>query len=198
MASRINPFDIFRCYHKYDVIDFAAERNSERDVNPAKLRGVIETFSDPRYRLGLADVEPDFLGRSNTTAAGVIVVLNKSKPPARQGKIVLSNASRRFRKGRPKNYIPDDAVRPLAAAFLAAEPVEGEVATITKEQAERADYNLSPSRWAGGSGRAEFRDIATLMSELIQLDREAQSAGEALSTLLLPLYRGRSSAAAAS
>ena len=47
-----------------DVVDFAAERNGERDVNPAKLRLVVETFSDPRYRLGLADVQPDFLGRA--------------------------------------------------------------------------------------------------------------------------------------
>lgn len=47
-----------------DVVDFAAERNGERDINPAKLNGVVETFSDPRYRLGLADVQPDFLGRA--------------------------------------------------------------------------------------------------------------------------------------
>ena len=45
-----------------DVEDFAAERNGERDINPAKLRAVVETFSDPRYRLGLNDVAPDFLG----------------------------------------------------------------------------------------------------------------------------------------
>src|SRR5690606_1294335 len=47
-----------------DVEDFAAERNGEREINPAKLRGVVEAFSDPRYRLGLADVQPDFLGRA--------------------------------------------------------------------------------------------------------------------------------------
>ncbi|QYJ04178.1 N-6 DNA methylase [Nocardioides panacisoli] len=47
-----------------DVVDFAAERNGERDINPGKLNGVVETFSDPRYRLGLADVQPDFLGRA--------------------------------------------------------------------------------------------------------------------------------------
>ena len=47
-----------------DLVDFAAERNGERDVNPAKLAAVVETFSDPRYRLGLADVQPDFLGRA--------------------------------------------------------------------------------------------------------------------------------------
>ncbi|MYE68060.1 MAG: N-6 DNA methylase, partial [Acidimicrobiia bacterium] len=47
-----------------DLVDFASERNGERDLNPAKLSDVVETFSDSRYRLGLADVQPDFLGRA--------------------------------------------------------------------------------------------------------------------------------------
>ena len=47
-----------------DLVDFAAERNGERDINPARLSAVVETFSDPRYRLGLANVQPDFLGRA--------------------------------------------------------------------------------------------------------------------------------------
>ena len=53
----------------------------------------------------------------NTSAAGLIVVLSKRKPAARKDKIVLLNASRRVRKGRPKNYIPEEDIRPLAAAF---------------------------------------------------------------------------------
>ena len=47
-----------------DLVDFASERNGERDISPARLAAVVETFSDPRYRLGLADVQPDFLGRA--------------------------------------------------------------------------------------------------------------------------------------
>ena len=47
-----------------DQVDFATERNGERDINPAKLARVVEDFSDPHYRLGLADVQPDFLGRA--------------------------------------------------------------------------------------------------------------------------------------
>ncbi len=83
----------------------------------------------------------------NTSAAGVIVVLSKRKPAARKGRIVLLNASRRIRKGRPKNFIPEEEVRPLAEAFAKGDPVEGEIAIITREQAEGADFNLSPSRW---------------------------------------------------
>src|SRR5690348_1976508 len=46
-----------------DIVDYNETRNGEREISDAALRGAIETFSDPRYRLGLHDVEPDFLGR---------------------------------------------------------------------------------------------------------------------------------------
>lgn len=47
-----------------DIVDFNEQRNGEREISDSALKRVIETFSDPRYRLGLADVEPDFLGRA--------------------------------------------------------------------------------------------------------------------------------------
>lgn len=46
-----------------DIVDYNETRNGEREISDSALKGVIETFSDPRYRLGLSDVEPDFLGR---------------------------------------------------------------------------------------------------------------------------------------
>ena len=46
-----------------DIVDYNETRNGEREISDSALKGIIETFSDPRYRLGLADVEPDFLGR---------------------------------------------------------------------------------------------------------------------------------------
>ena len=98
----------------------------------------------------------------NTNAAGIIVVLSKRKPENRKDGIVLVNASRRVGKGRPKNYIPEDDIRPIAAAFLKGEPVEGEVAVITREQAAEADYNLSPSRWVGQADTVDQRPILDL------------------------------------
>ncbi len=46
-----------------DIVDFNETRNGEREISDSALKGIIETFSDARYRLGLHDVEPDFLGR---------------------------------------------------------------------------------------------------------------------------------------
>lgn len=45
-----------------DIVDFNETRNGEREISDSALKGIIETFSDARYRLGLHDVKPDFLG----------------------------------------------------------------------------------------------------------------------------------------
>ena len=120
----------------------------------------------------------------NTSAAGVIVVLSRRKPAARKGKIVLLNAGKRVGKGRPKNFIPEEDIRLLAAAFVKGEAVEGEVAVITREQAEESDYNLSPSRWVGQAASAEFGSVSALLNELMALDDEAHQLSASLSNLL--------------
>jgi type I restriction enzyme M protein len=123
----------------------------------------------------------------NTTAAGVIVVLTKRKPAARKGKLFLLNASRHFRKGRPKNYLPEEDIRALAATYLKGEAVEGELAIITTQQAKEADYNLSPSRWVGQADDAAHRDLPQLIGELSRLSHEAEEIDRALFGLLKPL-----------
>ena len=120
----------------------------------------------------------------NTSAAGVIVVLSNRKPAARQGRIVLLNAGRRVRKGRPKNYIPEDDLPKLAAAFLKAEPVEGEIAIITTEQAKEADYNLSPSRWVEQHVGLELRPVEDILADYRRLDAEARRTEASLVAML--------------
>ena len=123
----------------------------------------------------------------NTSAAGVIIVLSKRKPEARKDKIVLLNASRRMRKGRPKNYIPEEDIRPLAEAFTKGESVEGEVAVIAREQAEEADYNLSPSRWVAQPDAVVQRPITEIIAEMRRLDEEAREIDAQLADMLARL-----------
>ena len=123
----------------------------------------------------------------NTSAAGIIVVLSKRKPEARRGKVVLVNAGRRVGKGRPKNYIPEEDIRPIAAALLKGEPVEGEVAVITREQVAEADYNLSPSRWVGQAKETQLRSITSIMDELRDLNNQDVEISNHLMGMLAPL-----------
>ena len=120
----------------------------------------------------------------NTSAAGIIIVLSKRKPEARKSKIVLINASRRVGKGRPKNYIPEEDIRPVAAAFLKGEPIEGEVAVITREQAAEADYNLSPSRWVGQVADSGTASVSDLIAELRKLSAAIQESDQQLFSTL--------------
>ena len=123
----------------------------------------------------------------NTSAAGIIVVLSKRKLEARKGKIVLLNASRRVGKGRPKNYIPEEDIRPLAAAFLKGEPVDGEIAVITREQAQEADYNLSPTRWVGQAADCGEADIQEVIGRFEAIIAEEAAVSAELQTVLTRL-----------
>ena len=142
------------------VLDTGAVTRGSGSKNEDRERNIRRWFVERDLIDGVV-LLPDNLFY-NTSAAGIIVVLSKRKPEARKGKIVLVNASRRVGKGRPKNYIPEEDIRPIAAAFLKGELVEGEVAVITREQAASADYNLSPSRWVGqaaGGDEGDLHDI---------------------------------------
>jgi len=99
------------------VLDTGAVTRGSGSKSEDKERNIRKWFVDRDLIDGVI-LLPDNLFY-NTTAAGVIVVLSKRKPAARKGKIVLLNASRRVQKGRPKNFIPEDAIRSLAAASSA-------------------------------------------------------------------------------
>ena len=155
------------------VLDTGAVTRGSGSKNEDKERNIRKWFVD----LDLVDgviLLPDNLFY-NTTAAGIVVVLNKRKPPARQGRIVLLNASKRFSKGKPKNYLPEADIRPLAAMYLKGEAVAGELAVITRERVVEADYNLSPSRWVGQTDNTTHRTIKVILSDLRRL---SQSAGQ--------------------
>ena len=159
------------------VLDTGAVTRGSGSKNEDKERNIRKWFVDRDLIDGVILLPENLF--YNTTAAGVIVVLSKRKPAARKGKIALLNASRRFKKGRPKNYLPEEDIRPLAAMYLKGEPVEGEVAVITTEQAREADYNLSPSRWVNGSSGAESADLGALLRRFeALLDAEKKLEGD--------------------
>lgn len=172
------------------VLDTGAVTRGSGSKNEDKERAIRKWFVDRDLIDGVI-LLPDNLFY-NTGAPGVVVVLSKKKLAARKGKIVLINASKRVRKGRPKNYIPEEDIRPLAALFLKGEAVDGELAVITTAQAEQADYNLSPSRWVGQSSSVEVGSIRELVRELANLDSEAHRLSEKISTMLAGISDERS------
>jgi type I restriction enzyme M protein len=126
----------------------------------------------------------------NTTAAGIIIVLNRNKPKNRQRKVILINASTEFQKGRPKNFIPDDSIKKIAAAFLAGKDVERFVKVVSLDEITKNDYSLSPSRYVETAKPNEHKDVQILLDELAKLDPEAKKLDEELNAIFTGLgYR---------
>lgn len=164
------------------VLDTGAVTRGSGSKNEDKERNIRKWFVDQDLIDGVILLPENLF--YNTTAAGVIVVLNKRKSSARKNKIVLLNASRHFLKGKPKNYLPEEDIRSLATKYLKGEPVDGELAVITTLQAEETDYNLSPSRWVGQSSSAEFGSVSVLVKKLASLDLETHRLSTTISKLL--------------
>jgi type I restriction enzyme M protein len=166
------------------VLDTGAVTRGSSSKNEDKERNVRKWFVDHDLIDGVILLPENLF--YNTTGAGVIVLLNKRKSASRKGKIVLLDASQRFRKGRPKNYLPDEDLSYLASVYLRGDPVDGELTIISIQQAQSlaSDYNLSPSRWVETTDDREHISIQELLTELRRLDGEGAEIDTSLYELL--------------
>jgi type I restriction enzyme M protein len=156
------------------VLDTGAVTRGSGSQNEDKERNIRKWFVDNDLIDGVILLPENLF--YNTNAAGVVLILSKRKAASRRGQIVLLNASQRFIKGKPKNYLPEKDIRLLASLYSKGEAVAGEVAVITNEQAREADYNLSPSRWAAKAGASNSGDLSHVLSQLESaLAAEAQA-----------------------
>ena len=153
------------------VLDTGAVTRGSGSQGEDKEKRVRQWFVEQDWIEGVI-LLPDNLFY-NTPAAGLIVVLNKAKPKARKGRIVLVNASQEFKKGRPKNYLPDDGIRKIADAFIKGEDVARLVKVVTTAEARANDFNLSPSRYVDTSVKEAYRPIPEVLEELDRLEKDA-------------------------
>lgn len=164
------------------VLDTGAVTRGSGSKNEDKERNIRKWFVEQDLIEGVILLPENLF--YNTTAAGVIVVLNKRKPKARQGKVTLVNASMRVRKGRPKNYLADHVPKLVADMFNRGDAVEGEVAVITCEEAKEADYNLSPSRWIATSAPDDVGDVPKLIRTLRALSSTLSDVDDSVFSML--------------
>jgi type I restriction enzyme M protein len=123
----------------------------------------------------------------NTTAPGIILVLDKAKTKERRGKLFLLNASGEGAKGDPKNYLSDEAILRIASTFTTWKEVDKYSRVVTREEIGKNDFNVSPSRYIQTSGSEEYRPIAEIAEELRELDAEAQVTSARLNEILATL-----------
>lgn len=118
----------------------------------------------------------------NTTAPGVIIVINKAK--RKPNEILLINISNLFEKGRPKNYLPESTIQKTYEIYKNWKEEEGISKIITKEEAQRNDYNLSPSRYVAQNNQEEVLPLEEAIVELEEAEEERKEADKRLWEML--------------
>ena len=172
------------------VLDTGAVTRGSGSKNEDRERNIRKWFVEQDMVDGVILLPENLF--YNTTAAGTIIVLRKQKSKDRRGKITLVNASKEFRKGQPKNFIPQEGIRKIADAYNAGQDVEGLSKVVSAEEASKNDFNLSPSRYIadGGSG-TRAKDLATLLLELESLGKEQAQIDREFGLIFEKLNPGR-------
>jgi len=126
----------------------------------------------------------------NTTAPGIIMVLNKDKK--HPGEILLVNASQLFVKGRPKNEFTQDHVEKIVTLYNEWEAEEEVSKIVGLEEVTKNDYNLSPSRYVSTNDDEPVLPLEEAVVLMEEAEEERAESDEALKNVLaqLGLVRG--------
>jgi type I restriction enzyme M protein len=167
------------------VLDTGAASRGSGNANTNKEKDVRKWFVEQDLIEGVIYLPENLF--YNTTAPGIILVLNRAKLRERKEKIFLLNASREFTKGDPKNYIPEDAIRRIADTFGTWKEVEKYSRIVRREEIAKNDFNISPSRYIHTGEADEYRSIAEIVEELNALEEEAAETNTFLKKILQSL-----------
>jgi len=123
----------------------------------------------------------------NTTAPGVILLLQKGKPDDRKGKMLLMNASLHYRKERPKNVLTQAAIQTIAEVFRNWETREKVSRVVTIEEVRATDYNISPSQFVEVGERLTHRPLSEILADMEVARAEREEADARLAAVLARL-----------
>ena len=123
----------------------------------------------------------------NTTAPGIILLLNRSKPTERKAQILLINLSKYFINEKPKNVLTDEGIDVATEVYQAWESREKLSTVITLEDAQKTDYNLSPSQFVDVGDKVEHRPVSEILADLTEARTAREKADKTLEDVLIRL-----------
>ena len=123
----------------------------------------------------------------NTSAPGIILLLNRDKPKERKAQILLINLSKYFVSEKPKNVLTDEGIKVAAEVYGAWESREQLSRVITLEDAQKTDYNLSPSQFVDVGDKVEHRPVSEILADLTEARIAREKADKTLKDVLADL-----------
>ena len=162
----------------------------------AVTRGSGITSSNKERKIRKALVENDLIEGVillpdnmfyNTSAPGIILLLNRNKSVERKGQILLVNASAYFLKQKPKNALTDEGIALVAKVCSKWETQEKLSKVITVGEARAVDYSLSPAQFVDINDKTKHRSLTEILTDLYGARAERERADAELAEVLTKL-----------
>ena len=167
------------------VLDTGAASRGSGGTNRSKEKDVRRWFVEQDLIDGVIYLPENLF--YNTSAPGIIIVLNRAKPKERKDRLFLINASHDFVKGDPKNHIPDEAIIRISNTFNGWRELEGYSKIVSRAEIEKSHFNISPDYYIADGTNAQHRPIATIIDELRVAETESAEASRVVHDLLAHL-----------
>lgn len=107
-----------------------------------------------------------------------ILIVRKTKPAARKGKVLFVNGVEQFVEGKAQNRLSDANVATLAAAYHGFADIDRLARVVPMAEIAANDHNLNISRYVHVTEDEEDLDVAEEVEKLLEL-REQRDAAEA-------------------
>jgi len=170
------------------ILDTGAVSRGSGSQNKDRERDIRKEFVE-KDRVEAVILLPENLFY-NTTAPGVVILLNRAKPAGRKGEFLLINAADYFFKGDPKNIFTQEGIEVVREVYQNWETREKLSKVVNLLELQEADYNLSPSQFVDISEKFIHRSIVDILVDLTVARQERAWADKDLDEVLgkLNLY----------
>jgi type I restriction enzyme M protein len=111
----------------------------------------------------------------NTGIPASIWIINKDKPEAQKGKVLIIDASRDYKEGKNQNELLEKHINKIIDAYDAGRDVDKYMRVVDVSEIAENDYNLNISRYIDTSEEEVEVDIKAVNQKLVELqEREAK------------------------
>lgn len=164
------------------VLDTGAVSRGSGSKSSNKEKTIRQTFVEADFIEAVVLLPENLF--YNTSAPGIVVVLNRHKNNGRKGQFLLINASAFFVKKKPKNELTEEAIAAAAEVFHKWESREKLSRVVALEEVREADYNLSPSLFVNLNDTAEHRSMSDILRDLSTAKQNREEADRVLADVL--------------
>ncbi len=171
--------------HAAIVLDTGAVSRGSGSVQTSRERDIRKRFVKDDLIEGVILLPENLF--YNTSAPGIILLLNRNKPEERKAQILLINLSNYLVKQKPKNVLTDEGIDTATEVYQAWESREKLSHVITLEDARKTDYNLSPSQFVDVGDKVEHRPVYEILADLTEARIAREKADRTLEDLLTRL-----------